>query len=54
MDNKHRGGDFDEFLREEGIYEEVCDVAAKRLVTQQVDVPQKVHDLLNVHFWDLI
>jgi antitoxin HicB len=28
--NKHRGSDFDDFLREEGIYDEVCAEAAKR------------------------
>ena len=26
----------------------------EKLANQQVPAPQKVHDLLNVHFWDLI
>lgn len=34
--NKHRGSDFDDFLREEGIYEEVCAAAAKRAIAAQV------------------
>ena len=34
--NKHRGSDFDDFLREEGIYEEVCAAAVKRVLAAQV------------------
>lgn len=34
--NKHRGSDFDDFLREEDIYEDVCAAAAKRAIAAQV------------------
>lgn len=34
--NKHRGSDFDDFLKEEIIYEEVCAAAAKRAIAAQV------------------
>jgi len=34
--NKHRGSDFDDFLKEENIYEEVCAAAAKRAIAAQV------------------
>ena len=34
--NPHEGSDFDDFLREEGIYDEVCAAAAKRVVAAQV------------------
>ncbi len=33
--NKHRGSDFDDFLKEENIYEEVCAAAAKRAIAAQ-------------------
>jgi hypothetical protein len=34
--NKHRGSDFDDFLREEGLYEDVCAAAAKRVIATQI------------------
>lgn len=34
--NLHRGNNFDDFLKEEGLYEEVSAAAAKRLIAQQV------------------
>lgn len=34
--NPHRGSNFDDFLKEEGLYDEVCAAAAKRLIAQQV------------------
>lgn len=34
--NKHRGSDFDDFLKEENIYEEVCAAAAKRAIAAQL------------------
>ena len=33
---RHRGSDFDEFLREEGILEEVEALAAKRLIAHEL------------------
>ena len=42
--NKHGGSDFDDFLRDEGIYEQVCAEAAKRVVAAQVAaVLKKAH-----------
>ena len=34
--NKHRGGRLDDFLKEEGLYEEVCAAAAKRVLSAQL------------------
>lgn len=34
--NKHRGSSFDDFLKEENIYEEVCAGAAKRTLAEQL------------------
>lgn len=34
--NRHRGGNLDAFLKEEGVYEEVCAAAAKRVLAAQV------------------
>lgn len=36
MDKKHIGGDFDDFLREEGILEDAEAVAAKRVIAFQI------------------
>ena len=35
--NKHRGSTFDDFLREEGVYEEVHAAALKRVVARLVE-----------------
>ena len=37
MVNPHIGSDFDEFLREEGIHEEVTAAALKRVIAWQLD-----------------
>lgn len=37
-DNKHIGSSFDDFLIEEGIYEEVTRVAVKRVIAWQVSL----------------
>ena len=36
MDKKHIGGDFDDFLRDEGILDEAEAVAAKRVIAFQI------------------
>jgi len=36
MDKKHIGGDFDDFLRDEGILEDAEAVAAKRVIAFQI------------------
>lgn len=34
--NKHRGGNFDDFLKAEDIYEDVCAAATKRVLATQI------------------
>ncbi|HRQ23033.1 MAG TPA: hypothetical protein PLF42_06340 [Anaerolineales bacterium] len=36
MNKKHIGSDFDDFLKEEGIYEQVQAVAIKRVIAHQI------------------
>lgn len=36
MNKKHVGNDFDDFLKEEGIYEQVQAVAIKRVIAYQI------------------
>jgi predicted XRE-type DNA-binding protein len=36
MDKKHIGGDFDDFLRDEGILDDAEAVAAKRVIAYQI------------------
>ena len=36
MDKKHIGGDFDDFLREEGIFDDAEAVATKRVIAYQI------------------
>ena len=36
MDKKHIGGDFDDFLRDEGILDEAEAIAAKRVIAYQI------------------
>ena len=37
MSNPHAGSDFDDFLREEGIFEEVQAVAIKKVVAAMIE-----------------
>ncbi len=37
MSNKHIGSDFADFLKEEGVYEEVNDIAIKRVIAYQLE-----------------
>jgi DNA-binding Xre family transcriptional regulator len=43
--NKHRGGNFDDFLKEEGIYEEVDIRATKRGIAIKLERLMKARDL---------
>jgi antitoxin HicB len=43
--NKHRGGNFDDFLKEEGIYEEVDSRATKRAITIKLERLMKAQAL---------
>jgi predicted XRE-type DNA-binding protein len=37
MSNKHIGGDFKEFLKKDGIFEETNDIAIKRVIAYQLE-----------------
>jgi hypothetical protein len=41
MSNKHIGGDFKEFLKEDGIFEETSDIAIKRVIAYQLEQEMK-------------
>lgn len=45
MQNKHIGSDFDEFLREESIYEEANDLAIKRVIAYQLELEMKAQKI---------
>jgi transcriptional regulator with XRE-family HTH domain len=47
-DNKYTGSDFDDFLKEEGIYEEVTARAQKRLLALQLADAMKQSNLTKV------
>ena len=48
--NKHIGSDFDDFLKEEGIYEECSAVAIKRVVAFQIAEEMKKQKLTKTKF----
>lgn len=41
MSNKHIGSNFNDFLKEDGIYEEVNDIAIKRVIAYQLEQEMK-------------
>ena len=45
MSNKHIGSDFNEFLQEDGIYEEVNDIAIKRVIAYQLEQEMKAQNI---------
>ena len=45
MNKKHVGSDFDDFLKEEGIYEQVQAVAIKRVIAYQIAEEMKKKNL---------
>jgi antitoxin HicB len=46
--NKHRGSDFDDFLRDEGIFDEVQATALKRALAEAVEEAMKEGNLSKV------
>ena len=48
--NKHIGSDFDDFLKEEGIYEECTAEAVKRVVAFQIAQEMKKQKLTKTQF----
>jgi predicted XRE-type DNA-binding protein len=47
-ENKHTGGYFDDFLREQGIFDEVDAVATKRVIVWQLSEEMKKQGLTKV------
>ncbi|MBN2963841.1 hypothetical protein JWV37_03520 [Sulfurospirillum sp. T05] len=45
MGNKHIGGDFKEFLKEDGIFEETNDIAIKRVIAYQLEQEMKAQKI---------
>lgn len=45
MKNKHIGSDFNEFLKEEGIFEETSDIAIKRVIAYQLEQEMKAQNI---------
>ncbi|QKG28724.1 MULTISPECIES: XRE family transcriptional regulator [unclassified Campylobacter] len=45
MKNKHIGSSFEEFLKEDGIYEEVLDTAIKRVIAYQIQEEMKTQKI---------
>jgi len=45
MTNKHIGSDFNDFLKEDGIYQEVNDVAIKRVIAYQLEQEMKAQKI---------
>ena len=45
MNNNHIGSDFNDFLKEDGIYEEVNDIAIKRVIAYQLEQEMKAQNI---------
>ena len=45
MNNQHIGSSFDDFLKEDGIYEEVNDIAIKRVIAYQLEQEMKAQNI---------
>ena len=45
MKNEFVGSDFNEFLKEDGIYEEVNDIAIKRVIAYQLEQEMKAQNI---------
>lgn len=45
MNNNHMGSNFNDFLNEDGIYEEVNDIAIKRVIAYQLEQEMKVQNV---------
>lgn len=51
---KNMKSDFDEFLQEEGIYEEVNDTAIKRVIAYQIEQEMKVQKITKTKMAELM
>ena len=50
--NKYDGGDFDDFLKEEGIFEEVVECTRKRLLASRIEDHIKASNRKGITFMD--
>ena len=54
MKNKHIGSSFDDFLKEEEIYEEVTDRAIKRVIAYQLEAEMKAQSITKTKMAELM
>lgn len=54
MSNKHIGGDFDDFLAEDGILEESTAVAMKRVIAWQIQQEMKAQKISKTRMAELM
>jgi predicted XRE-type DNA-binding protein len=54
MKNKHIGSSFDDFLKEEEIYEEVTDSAIKRVIAYQLETEMKAQSITKTKMAELM
>ena len=45
MNNEHIGSDFNDVLKEDGVYEEVNDIAIKRVIAYQLEQEMKAQNI---------
>ena len=54
MKNKHIGSSFDDFLKEEEIYEEVTDRAIKKVIAYQLEQEMKAQNITQTKMAELM
>ena len=54
MKNKHIGSSFDDFLKEEDIYEEVTDRAIKKVIAYQLELEMKAQSITKTKMAELM
>lgn len=54
MKNSHIGSDFDSFLKEDGVFDEVNDVAIKRVIAYQLEQEMKAQNITKTKMAELM
>lgn len=54
MKNKFIGSDFNDFLKEDGIHEEVNDIAIKRVIAHQLEQEMKAQNITKTKMAELM
>ena len=54
IENKHIGSDFNDFLKEDGIYEETNDIAIKRVIAYQLEQEMKTQNATKTKMTEMI